>query len=337
MNFKRIIAGCIVAVACTSVACPYGNDTLTDRLEGSIYTEANYGHRFDSPAPNRWDFPHVVIAAAADLGRGWSVEAELEYERMYEEGAWSDDHWDNLSTNRLFVAKSWSEAVGVRVGMVGVPLGITNGGGPALTIYDPVSEAALMPMTWHETGCGLFGSVGRWSYEVAALFHGALPLNDCRTLGVAAALHYSPVEGVRIGAGVFHGRTDHGNIYRCGPSLTGRRDLTYGVVEADVERDGWTASASWISSDAGGARSVGAEAGYDVMTLTGESRLSLTPYARYDGVFDVPGAALNKWTAGVAVGLPAGFTVKAEYGSCRFRSADTERSIDLSVGYELKF
>lgn len=337
MNLKRFIAGCIVIAACTSVARSSDNDTLTGvRLEGSVYVEANYGHRFSGAERNRWDFPHTVVAAAADFGRGWTVEAELEYERMYEDGEWCNDHWDNFAVNRLFVAKTWTPAVGLRLGVVGVQLGITNSGGPALTIYDPVSEAALMPMTWHEAGGAFFGQAGRWTYEVAALLYGAAPLRDSRAIGVAAALHYSPMEGMRVGAGMFRGRADRGNIHSCSPDFIDGRRLTYAVAEAELEKGGWTASASMIYTDADDARSVGVEAGYDVMTGL-ETGLGLTPYVRYDGVFGVEEEAICKWTAGVGMELPAGFSLKAEYGRCRHRGAFTEHTLDVSVGYELKF
>lgn len=337
MNLKRIIAGCIVVAASTSFAYSSDSDTLgVVRLEGGIYVEANYGHRFSEPERNRWDFPHIVAAATADFGRGWTVETELEYERMYEDGEWCNDHWDNFAVNRLFIAKTWTPSFGLRLGVVGVPLGITNSGGPALTIYDPVSEAALMPMTWHETGGAFFGSIGRWTYEVAALLYGAVPLRASRAIGASAAFHYSPIEGMRIGAGMFHGRADRGNIYSCSPDFIDGRRLTYAVADAELVSEGWTASASLVCSDINEAHSVGVEAGYDLMDGS-DTGLSLTPYVRYDGVFGVAEAALCKLTAGVGVELATGFSFKAEYGRCRHRGAFTEHTLDVSVGYELKF
>lgn len=77
MNLKRVIAGCIVIAACTSVARSSDNDTLTGvRLEGSVYVEANYGHRF----------------SGVELPAGFSLKAE--YGRCRHRGAFTEHTLD---------------------------------------------------------------------------------------------------------------------------------------------------------------------------------------------------------------------------------------------------
>lgn len=340
MNIFRFVTGCVVFTVCAvGLRAARVDTTLTSRpvLEGMIYTEANYGYRFSGDNRSRRDFPHIVANATLALGRGWTIEAEMEYERMHENGEWCNDHWDNFATNKLYADKQWSDALGLKFGIVEVPLGITNAGGPALTIYDPVSEAALMPMTWHETGVALHGCIGRWSYELSALVYVTTPASDCRTVGVAATAHWMPADGLSVGGGVFRGRADNGCLRRCSPDFIGGGALTYGVADAVYEHEGWTVGGSFIYCNRGNARSAGAEAGYDVMRTAGVEGCALTPFVRYDGVFGIAGEGLNRLTAGLNLKLFDALTVKAEYGRCRHGSMHTEHTLDVSVGYELKF
>ena len=338
MNLRIIFTVWAVLTACSAHAYYACDDTVTYApLSGSVYTEANYGHRFHGADRNRWDFPHIVAAAEFDMGRGWAAVAEIEYERMFEDGEWCNDHHENFAVNRLLVDKTWSEALSVSIGVIGVPLGITNSGGPALTIYDPVSEAALMPMTWHEAGAVLHGRTGRVGYELAALAYGRLPVSGCRFVGLAAAAHWYPLEGAAVGIGVFGGDGCVGNLRRCSPDFIDSDRLMYGVIDAMYERDGWTADGSVIYTNCGGARSAGAEVGYDVMSSVGGGCCALVPFVRYDGVFGIDDVAFSKFTAGVGLTVLDAVTLKIEYGRVRHRGAHTDNMLDVSLGYELKF
>lgn len=174
-------------------------------MTGEVYTEVNYGHKYYGEDRNKWDFPHVVIAADLVLGNGWSLTGEFEYERFYEDGEWGNDFKANYATNKFFVTKKWNEAVNVKAGIIDVPVGITNAGGPALTIYDPESEAALLPMSWHEGGAAFYGRLGRISYTASALTYITAPFNSSCMIGGAASLGYEPADGVGVALSGFWG------------------------------------------------------------------------------------------------------------------------------------
>lgn len=335
------------AVIAAALPCPLlaahsadDNDDDAGRFYGDVYTEVNYGHNFSGSDRNRWDFPHVVISAGLGLGRGWTISAELEYERMHEDGRWCNDHWDNFATNKLYADKQWSDALALKMGIVDVPLGITNAGGPALTIYDPLSEAALMPMTWHDAGVVLHGGTvdGRIDYSLSALVGADLPLDDSRAVGVAATLGWMPAEGLRLGAGGFYGGTEKGMLRYCGPDFVSDTRLAYGVADICYDNSGWLISGSFIYCTDSDARSVGIEAGCDVFSrLAGDGGWSLIPFARYDGVFSMPDEDIRKFTVGLNVGLSDVFVIKAEYGHCNHSGSGIARTLDVSAGYTFRF
>lgn len=348
MNIRRIITGCTLCAAC--IANIYAGDIngfneitgvrdTGSRLHGEVYSEMNYGYNFEGADRNRWDFPHIVASAVLDMGRGWTLSAELEYERMYEDGEWCDDHSDNFATNRFYLNKQWNDRFGLKIGIVDVPLGVTNAGGPALTVYDPLSEAALMPMTWHEAGVAVHGTLGGTTidYMLAALVCGDLPLEDCRAVGVATAVGWQPFSGMRLSVGGFCGNTSRGMLRHGAPDCIDASFLSYGVAGACYEHAGWVASGSFIHCTDGDVRSVGVEAGYNVLSSVGDGRWGLTPFVRYDGVFHCPGGDVDKFTIGLNAALPGNFIVKAEAGRCGYGSYGTVNTLDVRVGYTFVF
>lgn len=339
MNILRFITGCTLGAACfVNAHAGGGAGEPKGRLHGEVAAEVNYGRRLDGSGFNEWDFPHLTLVAGLDMGRGWTLTAEFEYERLREDGEWCNDHRANFATNKFYVNKQWSECLGMKLGIVDVPLGVTNAGGPALTIYDPLSEAALMPMTWHEAGVSVGGTLagGRADYTVAALAYGSLPLDDSRAVGMAATVGWRPVADMRLGLGGFFGNTMRGMLRYSQPDIISAHTLSYGVADACYEHGGLTASGSFVYCTDGDVRSVGAEAGYDVLSASGGGRWGLVPFVRYDGVFHTGGGDVNKFTAGLNVTLPYDFIIKAEYGRCASAS-ETVNTLDVSVGYALAF
>ncbi|MBR2034942.1 MAG: hypothetical protein IJ984_02705 [Prevotella sp.] len=320
----------------------YAADNVDEKncpLSGSVYTEVNYGHKYYGEERDKWDFPHIVISADLNLGKGWSISGEFEYERFYEDGAWGNDFDSNYATNKIYVNKSWSDALNVKAGIIEVPVGVTNAGGPALTIYDPESEAAILPMSWHEGGAALHGRSGKIDYSLAALTYITAPLNDSRFLGGVAAIGFNAAEGLRIGASGFWGKSHKhkGMIGFASPDFLGDNGVAYAAIDGTYENNGWTASTSLIyCSDANG-KAVGAEAGYDLGTLTEVNNLSVIPFVRYDGVFNIFEQSMNKWTVGLNFSIIENLVLKAEYGMRHYAGLDTERTLDLGIGYSIDF
>lgn len=322
----------------TAMAADSGAEEKTSVFSGSFYTEVNYGHKRFSENRQRWDFPHFVFSAQVNLG-SWSLVAEVEYERFFDDGEWQDKFKDCFFKNKLYVNKRFSEAVQAKLGILDVPVALTNAGGPALTIYDPESEAMMLPMSWHEHGVGVWGSVGKWSYALSGLFYMDAPLRRSKALGVAARVDYAASCGLRLGVSGYKGTSSAGMVCYTRPDYVGTDGLTYAAFDFDYQKNGLVIDGSYIYSSDCHAMGYGVEAGYDVMTLfpSAPKNLSVVPLARYDG-FNAQGfTTMNKWTVGVNMTLLKGLDMKFQYGSRHNCGQDIDASLDVSVGYTLNF
>ncbi|HSJ08892.1 MAG TPA: hypothetical protein VK928_03240, partial [Longimicrobiales bacterium] len=88
--------------------------------------------------------------------------SEIEFEHA------STDQGGSVSVEFAYVDYQWKPALGVRGGMLLVPVGIVN------ELHEPpiflgttrsLTEGALIPTTWRENGFGIFGDVGDFSYR----------------------------------------------------------------------------------------------------------------------------------------------------------------------------
>ena len=303
-------------------------------LEGTAYTEVNVGHRHHQEHPVLWDFPHIILEGQLNLKRGWMVNVALEYERKREDGSWGNNFRDNYTTNELSVTKMWRSGHSLSMGIVPVPVGVTNSGGAALTIYDPVSEAALLPMTWHETGVTFGRQWGRVAYKVAALAYLDAPLKRSRMLGGAARVCYTPAEGIALATSGYWGASTKGMIGFSRFDYMDSRRTFLASVDYNLERAGFIADGSFIYASNHDARSFGSELGYNVLhTVT--SKMQLIPFARYDGVYHIEDT-FNKWTVGFNFNPLSWMVLKAEYGWARSNHI-LNRSLDVCMGFTWEF
>lgn len=319
------------------VPCEAQDSLQQQRLTGYVTTEVNYGHHHEQLRPQLIDFPHLIAGATLQLGRGWSVVAELEYERFRTDGEWHNNFRDNYTTNKLYVNKSWSQALNVKAGIVDIPVGTTNSGGPALTIYDPLDESTLMPMTWHEGGAALWGSYKKVHYEIGAYIYPTAPLNDSRLLGAAVRVGIMPVDGLDLSLSCFYGSSKEGMVQRQNPNLAEFDHVRHTAFDFAYIANGWTIDGQLTASNCHDNKAAGVELGYDFATLLGWTSFSIIPFTRYDGFFHVDGVSCNKWTAGLNTSLPLGFTLKAEAGRANPSNDRHHSSFDISVGWQTEF
>lgn len=329
----------VLLISATAVAAQAQENESNSGVSfsGEIYTEVNYGRKFYGEEKDKWDFPHVVLSAKLEMGKGWSIEGEFEYERFYEDGAWGNDFNANYATNKLFVNKRWNDKFNIKLGIIDVPVGITNAGGPALTIYDPESEAAILPMSWHEGGVSLYGQSGKFDYSVSALAYLTAPMNSSVMVGGSVSAGVNPCDGLRIGASGFWGKSEKGMIGYAGPAHLGCNAVAYAVLDGVYEGNGWTASSSLVYCSDSDSKAFGAECGYDFGQLTDVESLSLIPFVRYDGVWGALDFGMTKLTAGLNFSMIENLVLKIEYGHRHWQGGDTERSLDLGLGYTLAF
>lgn len=271
------------------------------------------------------------------MGRGWSVVAELEYERFHSDGCWNNRFCDNYTTNKLYINKQWSEAANVKAGIIDVPVGTTNSGGPALTIYDPLDESTLMPMTWHEGGIAFWGQTKLFHYQAGGYIYPTAPLKDTRLLGLALRGGITPVDGLDLSLSYFYGSSKEGMVQRFNPNLAEFSHIYHAAFDFAYINDNWTIDGQMTMSNCKRNKAAGIEAGYDVAGAMGLKSFSIIPFARYDGYFHVEGASCNKWTIGLNTSLPHGFTFKAEAGWENPSNAKHLTSCDVSIGWQGEF
>ncbi|MDD5861683.1 MAG: hypothetical protein PUD15_03855 [Prevotella sp.] len=319
----------------------YAQEVSVDTVEteeapvsGSVAFQTNYGRHFDADAdPTLWDFPHIVVDLSASLGRGWHAVGEFEYERFRQEGAWQNYFRDNYTTNLLYLDKQWSQAAGMKVGILNIPVGILNNYGPALTIYDPNSEVEVMPATWHDFGVSFYGTTGKIDYQAATYFYSGFTARSTRFLGGLLRADYRPVEGLRVGTAGFYGTSHWGMLQLTTPIDLPQSKTFLGSVDADYQSDVWNISGSFIYSNAD-AHSVGVEAGYDVAAALGAKTLSVVPFARYDN-WRTSGATTQDYIVGLHVVPLKNFELIGQFG--RNFAARATNFFDLSFNYTWEF
>jgi hypothetical protein len=143
-----------------------------------------YPQRYAKDTHGRMDLPHVVLYFACDLGQGWKVSGELEYEHGGSGGAYEIEYTEageyeaetekggEVAIEQFWVEKSWRQEASLRLGHVVVPVGMTNQHHfptEFFSVLRPEEEAAILPCTWHETGFSFWGRTRQWRYEVQGL------------------------------------------------------------------------------------------------------------------------------------------------------------------------
>lgn len=335
----RRILGLYLLVFITMSAAAETQDSVGRKhIEASMMTEVNYGRHYGNPHTTIIDFPHVLLNIDATLGKGWSAVAELEYERFYSDGEWDNNFRGNYTTNKFYLNKCWSPRLNLKLGIVDIPVGTTNSGGPALTIYDPLSESKLMPMTWHEGGMAVWGCLGRWHYEVGGYCYPACPLRDSRMLGGAMRVGVQPIDGLDVSASCFVGSSKEGMIQRQNPYLATFSHVYHAALDFSYLAHGWTIDGQMIACSARANKSAGIEAGYDclnnIVRRPSLASCSAIVFARFDGYFHVESVSCNKWSVGFNSTLPLGFTFKAEAAWINPSNARHLTTVDVSVGWQ---
>lgn len=208
------------------------------------------------------------------------------------------------------------EGIGVRTGLLLVPMGLVNEQHEPTTYLAArrsTVESAIIPTTWREMGAGLFGENGpvSWRAYVVNSIRGdkfsASGVRGGRQKGANAQIEdlaltgrvdWQPVVGTVVGASMFAGNTGQGSVVN-GRTVDGR--LTLFDLHGETTFRGATLRGLWARAtidDAAelnalqgltGNRSIGEtlggwylEGGYDLSSLLGFGEQSFTPYVRYE-------------------------------------------------------
>ncbi|HEX5855007.1 MAG TPA: hypothetical protein VFZ57_05255, partial [Thermoanaerobaculia bacterium] len=272
-----------------------------------------------------------------------------------------------------------SRAFRARAGLLLVPMGFINELHEPPTFLGarrPDVEGFILPATWRELGFGAYGEAGPLTYRVFLVNglnsegYDAEGIREGRQEGSLAKAHdfaltgrldFIGMNGLLAGASFFTGCSGQSRTTASGETVCGR--TTVWDVHADFRWRGLSLRALFagssisdaaainelngLSGDEGvGSRQRGGyvEAGFDVLSLVPRSRMSLTPFARYeawDTQADVPdGYARNpendvtQWTAGL-VFKPIPQVVLKLDGQWRRDAARTGvDQFNVALGYE---
>jgi hypothetical protein len=314
-----------------------------------------FGYKFDDHFVFNSEIEYEHAVAASDK------EGEVEVEFAYV---------DWLSPSKAFRA---------RAGLVLVPMGFLNELHEPPTFFGARRndvETLILPTTWRELGLGGYGEAGPLAYRLYVVNglnaegYNAEGIREGRQEGSLAKAHdfaltgrldFVGVNGLLAGASFFTGCSGQGRTTASGETVCGRttvwdlhadfrwRGLSLrGLVAGSTISDAALLSElNGLSGDEGiGSRQSGwyAEAGFDVLTLVPRTKLSLTPFVRYeewdtqasvpDGFTRNPANDASQWTAGL-VFKPIPQVVLKLDGQWRKNAAQTGvDQVNVALGYE---
>ena len=133
----------------------------------------------------RVDLPHAVFMMSYDFGKGWTFNAEIEFEHGGTESAVEVEAEETgefekkierggeVALEQFWLQKSFLDSkINIRAGHIVVPVGGTNNAhlpSEFFGVYRPEGENTIIPCTWHETGIELWGRVKGWRYDVMVI------------------------------------------------------------------------------------------------------------------------------------------------------------------------
>ncbi|MCD7936229.1 MAG: hypothetical protein LUG98_05155 [Tannerellaceae bacterium] len=158
----------------------YGEAVMQKMWYSDNAARYSYPQSYKSERHGRADIPHFVLFFSYDLGRGWKVSAEVEFEHggtgttfeleKSEAGEYEKEieKGGEVGIEQFWIEKSFAPYANLRMGHIIVPVGLTNQyhmPTEYLSVLRPEEESAILPCTWHETGVSFWGRAGKWRYE----------------------------------------------------------------------------------------------------------------------------------------------------------------------------
>lgn len=324
----------------------------------------------------------TVDLARAVLYFGYKFDAHFVFnsEVEYEHAVTASDKGGETEVE--FATLDWlsgKRAWNARAGLMLIPVGLINQlhEPPVfLGARRPDVETVILPSTWREIGFGGWGDAGPFSYRlylVNALNSAGYAADGlregsqegsnalARDVALTGRLDWTGLPGVVVGASFFTGNAGQGRTTPTGEGFAARTSFV--DLHLDAKWRGASFRALWAQSTVGDAEAVNqanglegdesvgkrqegwyVEAGFDVLSLVPRSRMSLTPFARYeawdtqaavpDGYARKPENDVTQWTAGV-VFKPIPQVVLKLDGQWRRNAARTGvNQLNVALGYE---
>ena len=274
------------------------------------YGEARY-QNFSSGGTDTADLLRAVLYFGYRFNENWVFNSEIEFEHA------STGESGESSVEFAYLENAACEAVGVRAGLLLLPMGFVNElhePTTYLAVTRPEVERRIIPTTWRELGVGVFGDVGPLTYRTYvvngfdATGFSAGGLRGGRQKGsqakaedvaVVSRLEWNDTPGVNVGGSFYAGNS--------GQDQTGLGRTTTTIVEAHAEYRAhgvwarglyamaevddvaqlnavrFAADPTLTPADSVGEELDGGyvEIGYDVLAPAA-TKASLSPYLRYE-------------------------------------------------------
>jgi hypothetical protein len=270
----------------------------------------NFASADQSGAPTnggaQLDFLRAIVYTGYRFNDQFLFNSEIEVE-----------HADEISVEFAYVDYLAHESLGVRAGMLLVPMGLVNEFHEPTVFLGakrPETETRLIPSTWRENGLGIHGSAGRLAYRAYVLNgldargFSASGLRGGRQKGARALasdmafvgrLDFTPTPGAFVGASLYTGGSGQGLLDPDGRTL--QVGTTLFEVHGQLQLRGLDLRALYARAEIGDAAALNralalqgpagvAEAlqggylqlGYDVLSQVAAGDAALTLYYRFE-------------------------------------------------------
>lgn len=173
----------------------------------------------EGSTPGVFDLPRFVIFLSHQFNDKWSLKSETEIEHVRVEGGVGE-----IALEQAFLDYHASNAIGWRVGLMLIPVGIINLTHEPNTYYSvqrPFFDNDVIPTTWREMGTGIYGDITeglKYQFYLSEGLRGEgfgfdEGIREGRQEGtssnpihpaVSGRLEYLPIAGLRIGGSFYY-------------------------------------------------------------------------------------------------------------------------------------
>ncbi|HEV8267716.1 MAG TPA: hypothetical protein VGR00_05765, partial [Thermoanaerobaculia bacterium] len=308
-----------------------------------------------SGADDTIDLERAVLYFGYKFSDDFVFNSEVEYEHAVA----APDKEGEVEVEFAYVDWTKSRAFNLRAGLVLIPMGFLNEEHEPPTFFGARRndvETRILPTTWRELGIGAYGSAGVLSWR-AYLVNGLNAagydaeegiregrqegsLAKARNFAFTARLDAAPAPGLRAGASIFTGSSGQGLVDSSGERFDASttvwdlhaeyrwrgltvRGLYAGVSISDAEKIDEASGLEGEDSVASRLSGWYLEGGYDVLSLVAGTKLSLSPFLRYerydtqsrvpDGFDRNPENDVNVFTLGLSFKPIAEVVVKVDW------------------------
>lgn len=285
----------------------YGEAVVTRNFySDNVFRHSSPDKYKNAHGHGQFDLPHVVIMMNYDFGKGWTMNSEIEFEHggtgsavemeAEEVGEFENEteRGGEVALEQLWIQKSFTRALNLRMGHMIVPVGLTNGQHlptQFFTVYRPEGENTIMPCTWHETGISLWGQVGKWRYEAmllpglnSAMFSKDKWIHDgsyspfefrvANNYAVAVRIDNYSIPGLRLGISGYYGHSFNNTLqsdFESKKYKGVKGAVSIGAFDFEYNKHNWIARGHFDYGHLGDA---------DKISDFNRSQSSTTPYSR---------------------------------------------------------